>query len=460
MVQINEPWTAFRDDGEKLEYFRKWELVSPQAKRLRPVMVVDGYLGVPEPCEVVGYTNFGSAVIQIGETFHAINGDYLAELQPAAPKQIPRGMSFVEVLQDYIVLDIETTALRNGGVLEIAAIRYQYGKQIAQYHQMIDPECDIPESITKLTGITQMDVIGAPTIDEAKPAFLDFIQDLPLIGHNIKSFDIPYLQTAMGITIDNPLMDTLPLARMAFELLPRFKLEYLDEVLHLGSEGAHRALHDVETTNALLWACLAPRRYEAFVNKAFLENRVKEEKEKKPKEQPKKNEKQRDPVAEAIEKRAFDLVYPQIKDIIYDEEEKKDILKVAPLDDLTSIYFLKKAVYFQIRLRKKCHYITIDEEFEFFIPPEIDKEKIRKTDGKIRLIMEEPEDILEYVPVLRAVLGVICSRYQEFACCSRYEQCSDAKRCIHPENRFAIGCIYRENLRAGRIFYGKNRNVD
>lgn len=458
MVQINEPWTKFRDDTEKLEYFRKWELVSPQAKRLRPVMVVDGYLGVPEPCEVVGYTNFGSAVIQIGETFHAINGDYLAELQPAAPKQIPRGMSFVEVLQDYIVLDIETTALRNGGVLEIAAIRYQYGKQIAQYHQMIDPECDIPEKITKLTGITQMDVMGAPTIDEAKPAFLDFIQDLPLIGHNIKSFDIPYLQTAMGITIDNPLMDTLPLARMAFELLPSFKLEYLDGVLHFGSEGAHRALHDVETTNALLWACLAPRRYEAFVNKAFLDNRIKEGKSEVAANEEK--DEGRDSIAEALEQSAFDLVYPQIKDIIYDEDEKKDILSVEPIKNMTSVYFMGNAVFFQIRLRKKSRYIAIDDEFECYITADIDKDKVKKTGGKIRLTMENPEDILEYVPVLRAVLGVVCSRYREFSCCSRYEQCSDAKRCIHPENRFAIGCIYRENLRAGRIFYGKNRNVD
>ena len=211
MVQINEPWKPFQDDTEKLNYFRKWGLVSPKGKKLRPVMVVDGYLGVPEPCEVIGYTNFDSAVIQLGETIHAINGEYLAELQPKAPNQTPTGKCLVEVLQDYIVLDIETTALRNGGVLEIAAIRYQYGKKVDQYHQMIDPECEIPEHITKLTGITQLDVQGSPTIDMAKPAFLDFIQDLPLIGHNIKSFDVPYLQTAMGVTIDNPLVDTSPL---------------------------------------------------------------------------------------------------------------------------------------------------------------------------------------------------------------------------------------------------------
>lgn len=166
-----------------------------------------------------------------------------------------------------------------------------------------------------------------------------------------------------------------------------------------------------------------------------------------------------DPVAEELERSAFNLIYPQIKDIIYDEEEKKDILAVEPIKNMTSVYFLKNAIFFQIRLRKMSRYIAIDDEFEFFIPSEIDKEKVKKIGGKIRLAMEEPTDILEYVPILRSVLNVVCSRYREFACCSRYEQCSDEKRCIHPDNKFALDCMYRQNLQADRIFYGKNRNV-
>ena len=44
-----------------------------------------------------------------------------------------------------------------------------------------------------------------------------------------------------------------------------------------------------------------------------------------------------------------------------------------------------------------------------------------------------------------------------FGCCGRYEQCSDAKRCIHPDALYSLTCSYRKNLEAGRIFYGKNR---
>lgn len=45
-----------------------------------------------------------------------------------------------------------------------------------------------------------------------------------------------------------------------------------------------------------------------------------------------------------------------------------------------------------------------------------------------------------------------------FGCCSRYEACSDAKRCIHPDQEFSSACAYRKNLEEGRIFYGKNKN--
>lgn len=46
-----------------------------------------------------------------------------------------------------------------------------------------------------------------------------------------------------------------------------------------------------------------------------------------------------------------------------------------------------------------------------------------------------------------------------FGCCSRFVACSDAKHCIHPDELHAKGCIYKTNLDAGRIFYGKNKNI-
>lgn len=49
---------------------------------------------------------------------------------------------------------------------------------------------------------------------------------------------------------------------------------------------------------------------------------------------------------------------------------------------------------------------------------------------------------------------------EKFGCCNDFLKCSDAKQCLYPHDRFYNGCYYRKNLEAGRIFYGKNRNVE
>jgi len=52
-----------------------------------------------------------------------------------------------------------------------------------------------------------------------------------------------------------------------------------------------------------------------------------------------------------------------------------------------------------------------------------------------------------------------CGPRERIACCSQYVECSDARRCLIPNEPWARGCLYGENLKQGRIFYGKNRNV-
>lgn len=46
-----------------------------------------------------------------------------------------------------------------------------------------------------------------------------------------------------------------------------------------------------------------------------------------------------------------------------------------------------------------------------------------------------------------------------FDCCHRYEECSDARDCTHPDKDFRMRCSYRRKLKNGIIFFGKNRNI-
>ena len=160
------------------------------------------------------------------------------------------------------------------------------------------------------------------------------------------------------------------------------------------------------------------------------------------------------------ERKAFELLYPELSDLFYDAPIDSEILVFQEILNCSSVYFLNKGLlFFQIRFRKKTKYLLIPEEYENELPEDTMISKTKSDEGMIRITLEVPEDVLKYVPVLRSILKKLETRYSTFACCGRYEACSDALKCIHPDVKFALGCQYRHNLMNGRVFYGKNRNV-
>lgn len=58
----------------------------------------------------------------------------------------------------------------------------------------------------------------------------------------------------------------------------------------------------------------------------------------------------------------------------------------------------------------------------------------------------------------RYVIDNYESKADGFACCSKYEQCSDAGRCLHENLLYSRACGYRKKIEQGIIFYGKNKN--
>ncbi len=67
-----------------------------------------------------------------------------------------------------------------------------------------------------------------------------------------------------------------------------------------------------------------------------------------------------------------------------------------------------------------------------------------------------------FLDLVRFVVDYRIRHYKsasKFSCCSRFLECSDKKKCIHPNRLYATGCEYRKNLESGRIFFGKNRNI-
>lgn len=183
----------------------------------------------------------------------------------------------VRVPDQYVVFDIETTGLSrtDDRIIEIAAIKYAHGEPIENFHTYVNPGRHIPNHITRFTGIHDADVQNAPRILQIKSSLLLFFGANTLVGHNIRSFDIPFLEAQLFHHIGNPCIDTLQLSKQAFPGLPSYKLSVLDQVLQLGMLEHHRAENDILVNNALFLACTEPEKYKNRVhNKDVLNSLV------------------------------------------------------------------------------------------------------------------------------------------------------------------------------------------
>ena len=72
-------------------------------------------------------------------------------------------------------------------------VKMENGVITNRFAQLVQPNNPISFDITDLTGITNDMLEGQPSIRDALAAFLSFIGDTPLIGHNIQQFDLPIL---------------------------------------------------------------------------------------------------------------------------------------------------------------------------------------------------------------------------------------------------------------------------
>ena len=156
-----------------------------------------------------------------------------------------------EIVNDYCVLDTETTGLSAyyDDVIEIGLLRVRNNVVVEKYQQLINPGRDIDPYITTLTGITNDMVEGKPSIIEIKDKVFDFIGDDIILGHNT-SFDIRFLKAGFSCNIDNPYMDTMQFARKLFPQLPHHRLSDLTEYFSL-TNNEHRALADCISTKEL-----------------------------------------------------------------------------------------------------------------------------------------------------------------------------------------------------------------
>lgn len=151
---------------------------------------------------------------------------------------------------DYVVFDFETTGTSyfTDDIIEISAVKVRQGQVVDTFSTLVNPERSIPYAATAVNGITDDMVADAPLIREALADFIEFIGDDVLVGHNIQSFDLKFLNAAaeelFSTTVENNFVDTLYMARKCLPQLSHHKLVDVASYFHISIEGAHRALND------------------------------------------------------------------------------------------------------------------------------------------------------------------------------------------------------------------------
>ena len=158
------------------------------------------------------------------------------------------------MITNYICVDVETTGLnpKEEKIIEIGAVKVKNGQITDRFQSFIHPGRVLPERIVALTGITDDMLKDAPGYTVVMPKFLEFCEDLPLLGHNLQ-FDYGFIKRGMvneKLNFQRNGMDTLRIARKYLPELPSRSLVSLCEHFQI-THTAHRALGDAEATSAL-----------------------------------------------------------------------------------------------------------------------------------------------------------------------------------------------------------------
>lgn len=181
-----------------------------------------------------------------------------------------KGKSIIALPSEYIVIDTETTGLDYDycSIIEISALKYRDGNCVESFSTLVKPPllhyyqtdddgnwqeycCYVDDFITGLTGITNEMLETAPEPAAVMPAFLDFIGESVLIGHNAH-FDINFLYDAAARVgarpVSNDFIDTLRIARKVFPELAHHRLSDVVEACGITATPSHRAEADAKAT--------------------------------------------------------------------------------------------------------------------------------------------------------------------------------------------------------------------
>lgn len=155
--------------------------------------------------------------------------------------------------QPLVFVDIETNGLDHirGRVIEVAAIRVEGGQIVRTFSTLVDPETELPQFITRLTGITTHDVRQAPPFRQIADELQEVLDGAIFVAHNVR-FDYSFIKQEYK-RLNRPFLPkqlcTVKLSRALYPHERSHKLQSLIERHGFTYAARHRAYDDA----AILW---------------------------------------------------------------------------------------------------------------------------------------------------------------------------------------------------------------
>jgi DNA polymerase-3 subunit epsilon len=165
----------------------------------------------------------------------------------------------------FVVVDVETTGgspWSGDRVTEVAAVHVDGTTITPVFSSLVNPERPIPWHITRITGIDDAMVRGAPTFRDLAGEFAAHLVGRVFVAHNAR-FDFGFLDAEFGRVAPTPLASlivnqlcTVRLARRLLAHLPRRNLDAVSHHYGVVIEDRHRASGDALATAMVLHGLL------------------------------------------------------------------------------------------------------------------------------------------------------------------------------------------------------------
>lgn len=334
------------------------------------------------------------------------------------------------VLSDYVVVDLETTDkyINTAGILDFGAARISNGRVVDTFSMLANP--GIPNKAEHINHISADMISAAPPVIDVLQLFLDFIGDSPVVGYNINSFDSCLIYDQSVLCFDRPftndIVDVYLLSHRTNNA--HYKLSELCSLYNIENEQAHRALSDALCTHKL---------YEILKHYIYLG--------------------EPHPASFALGGYSDSIIYDNILRITADSAQNV----VLKSNKTGSSIFMFGSLAFTIKMNSRSQYIETPAADAGEFVSLISGASSAKSGYRFPIACDK-----ETAPVYEEMILAVYEQrkssaaVEHFGCCNDFVRCSDARECLHKDNTEYLGCYYRQNLEAGRIFYGKNRNVE